>query len=132
MIFPKTFASNEPKSPPVFPGEPLRTTVRSDPDSYGVSALPWDPVHMKAFVHLSRMESLFPPVQMEFLHTSPSGPQHQMLWRLLLPMPEPQVWGPDVRLRTLTPVGEPLWCSYFPVSGTLWGCLYRIITPPPS
>ena len=26
------------------------------------SAFPWDPVHTKAHVHLSRVESLFPPV----------------------------------------------------------------------
>ena len=45
---------------PIFPGNPPRTAVRSDPDSYGVSALPWDPVHMKGFAHLSRMESPFP------------------------------------------------------------------------
>ena len=44
----------------------------------------------------------------ELLHTSPTGPQRQMLWGRLLPMPGPQVWGPDVGLRTLTPVGELL------------------------
>ena len=31
-----------------------------------------------------------------------------MLWGLLLPMPDPQVWELDVGLRTLTPVGESL------------------------
>ncbi|XP_020947895.1 interleukin-1 receptor-associated kinase 1-binding protein 1 isoform X2 [Sus scrofa] len=31
-------------------------------DSYGDSALPRDPVHMKAYVRLSRMRSSFPPV----------------------------------------------------------------------
>ena len=36
---------------PVFPEDPPRTAVRSDPNSYGVSALPWDPVHMKSCVH---------------------------------------------------------------------------------
>ena len=56
------FPHNKPQSLPVFPGDPLRTTVIFDPDSYGVSSLPWDPVHMKTCVHLSRMESLFPPV----------------------------------------------------------------------
>ena len=49
-------------SHPIFPGDPPRNAVRSDPDSYGASALPWDPVHMKACVHLSRMGSPFPPV----------------------------------------------------------------------
>ena len=42
MIILKSFASNvfPPQSSPVFPGDPLRTAVRADPDSYGVSALP--------------------------------------------------------------------------------------------
>ena len=45
MNIPETFASNvlppqEPQSPPVFPGDPPRTPVRYNPDSYGVSALP--------------------------------------------------------------------------------------------
>ena len=47
---------------PVFPGGPLRTAVRFDPDSYGDFALPWDPVHVKVCVHLLRMGSPFPPV----------------------------------------------------------------------
>ena len=47
---------------PVFQGDPLRIAVISDPDSYGVSVLPWYWVHMKTCVHLSRLESLFPLV----------------------------------------------------------------------
>ena len=39
----------------------FRSAVRSA-DSYGDSALPRDPVHMKAYVRLSRMRSSFPPV----------------------------------------------------------------------
>ena len=50
------------QSSPLFPGDPPRTAVRSNSDSYGVSALPWDPVHMKACVHLSRMGSPFPSI----------------------------------------------------------------------
>ena len=38
----------------------------------------------------------------------PTGLQSQMLWGLLLPMPGPQAGEPNVELRTLTPVGEPL------------------------
>ena len=34
-------------NPLFFPGDPPRTAVSSDSDSYGVSALPWDPVHRK-------------------------------------------------------------------------------------
>ena len=47
---------------PVFPGGPLRTAVRFDPDPYGDFALPWDPVHMKVCVCLLRMGSPFSPV----------------------------------------------------------------------
>ena len=48
-------------SHPVFPGDLPKSTVRSDPDSYGVSLLS-DSVHMKACVHFSRMGSSFPPI----------------------------------------------------------------------
>ena len=64
MIILETFASNdlppnERQSPPVFPGDPPRTAVRSDPDSYGVSDWLWDPVHGKIWVYLSRVEYPF-------------------------------------------------------------------------
>ena len=57
---PISFPHNESQLPPVFLGDPPRTVVRSDPDSYGAPALPW--VHMKICVCLSRMGSLFPSV----------------------------------------------------------------------
>ena len=67
MLIPKTIASNvlppQPATvPPVCSGDPPRTAVRSDPDSCGVSALPWDLVYMKDCVYLSRIRSLFLPV----------------------------------------------------------------------
>ena len=54
-IIPESFAFNVPPShqaifTPVFPGCPPRTAVRFDPDSYGDSALPWYPVHVKVRV----------------------------------------------------------------------------------
>ena len=61
----------KPQVPPAFPGDPLKPAGRSDPDSYGVCALPWDLVHM---------ESCVCPPKVELLHTSPSGLQCQMLW----------------------------------------------------
>ena len=57
------------------------------------------------------------PSPVELLCTSPNGPQCRMFWGLLLPMPDPQAWEPDVGRRTLTPVGESLWLRYFPVCG---------------
>ena len=67
MNIPKSFSSNVLPSQqaiftPVFPGGPPRTVIRSDPDLYGAFALPWDPVHVKVCVHISRMGSPFPPV----------------------------------------------------------------------
>ena len=54
---------------------------------------------------------------------------------LFLPVLDPQAWGFDVGLRTLTPVGESLEYSYFLVCGLptwqVWGCLYHVITPLP-
>ena len=76
---PMSFPYNKPQSPPIFPGDPSRTSVRSDPDSYSkASTLPWDPVHMKACVHLLKMGSPFPPSPVELLHTSPIGLQCQI------------------------------------------------------
>ena len=83
------FPHDEPHLPSVFPGDAPRTVVRSDPDSYGASALPWDPVHTKACVFLSRVEFLFPnPVAL--LSIVSGSPQHQMLWGPLHPKPYPQ------------------------------------------
>ena len=47
-------------------------TGRSDPDSYGVPALPWNPEHMKTYVSLPRVGSLFPPVH--------GAPVHKPHW----------------------------------------------------
>ena len=91
------------------------------------------PVHMKSFVCLSRMES--PPVLWSSYAQAllALSAKCQMLWGRPLPMPDPQVKEPDVGLRILTPVGEPLWYSYFPVCGLptrqVWVCLYPIIDP---
>ena len=92
---------------PVFPGCPPRTAVRFDLDSYGDFALPWDLVHVKVRVRLLRMGSPFSLVLGGPVH-KPPGLQCQMLQGLFLPMQDPQEWRPDVRLRTLTLVGESL------------------------
>ena len=57
------------------------------------------------------------PCPVELLCISPAGPQHQILWRLPPPMTDPQIWERDVGFGTLTPMGELLLYSYFPVSG---------------
>lgn len=45
------------------------------------------------------------------------GLQSQLLWALLLLLPDPQAGEPDMGLRTFTPVGEVLWYNYLPVCG---------------
>ena len=107
MIFPKNFASNVlltmSNSHPVLPEDPPRTTGRSDPDSYGVSALPREPIHMKAcgVFHFKSGVSIFPSL-MELLCISPAGPQCQMLQGLLLPCQNPRggnlMWGLELSL----------------------------------
>ena len=59
-------------------------------------------------LHASSSSKSGVPSPLELLHLCPSGLQSLMLWRLLLPVPEPQAAQPNVGLRTLTPVGEPL------------------------
>ena len=56
----------------------------------------------------------------QVLRSSPAGLQSQMLWGLLLSVPDPQAGKPDVGFRTLTPGGETLWQNYLPVCGRQW------------
>ena len=87
---------------PVFPGGPPRTAVRFDPDSYGAFALPWDPVHMKVCVCLSRMGISVSSSPLELLHTSPTGLQCQMFRGFFFPVQIPSrgdlTWGPELSL----------------------------------
>lgn len=55
----------------------------------------------------------------------PCWPLNQMLWGLLLPMPDSQA---DVGLRTLTCVGEPLQNNYSPVYESLTHVVGDLIT----
>ena len=57
------------------------------------------------------------PGPVEFLQSNPTAFQSQLLWELLLPLPDPQSGKPDMGLRTFTPVGEFLWYNCFPVCG---------------
>ena len=130
-----SFPHDKPQSPPLFPGDLPRTAGRSDPDSYGDAALPWDPVHVKESLSVPFKSGVsVSPSPVELLCTSPAGPQCQMLPGLLLPRPDSPGVGTRRGLRTLTPVGEPLQYSSFPVCGLptwwLWGCLYHTISPP--
>ena len=120
-IFPRAFPlmpfpHNKPQSPPVFPGDPPRTAIRSNPDSCGDSVLPLNPVHMKVCVHISRMGCPLPQVPWGSCTQAPlafnvrcSGGSFS---QCQIPRHGDLMWGSE-----LTPVGESLWYSYFPVCG---------------
>ena len=66
----------------------------------------------------------------ELLHSSSTGIQQQIVWEILLPVPDRE---PDVGLRTLTPVGE---CVQYYYSPNLWvahtvGMVFDYITKAP-
>ena len=132
---PMPFPHPKPQSSPVFPGDPPRSAVRSDTDSSGAFAFPWEWGHMKSCVCLSRMGSQFPQSHGAPVH-KPQWPSVPDILGLFLSVQDPRAWGFDVGLRILTPAGEFLWYSYFSVCGAshqkVWGCLYHIIAPPTS
>ena len=110
------FHHNKPHSPPVFHGGPPRTAVRCDPDSYGDFVCPGPIAYECLCVPLKKGVSICPSL-VELVHTKSTGLQCQMLQGLFLPVPDPQVWGLDMGLRILSPIGESLLYSYFSVCG---------------
>ena len=98
---------SEPQPTPTSPGDPTVPAGRSGPGSYGVTALPQVPVHVKPCVRPPRGPSVSLSPE-ELLHSSPAGLESQVLWGLHLLMPDPQAGEPDVGLQTLTHMGEPL------------------------
>ena len=114
---PMSCRHSEPQLPPAFPGDPPRPSGMSDPDFYGVPALPLDPVHMKPCVCPPRVESLFLPVLWSICAQALLAFNAKCSRGVLLPIPGPQAGEPDMGLRSLTPVGEPLQYSCFPVCG---------------
>ena len=83
----------------------------------GFPLLLWDLVHMSTPSLCAPFKSNVPisSSPMELVCRSPTGPQHQKVQGLLFLMPDPQLWDPDLGLRTLNPMGEPLRYCYFPV-----------------
>ena len=61
------------------------------------------------------------PSLVEFLQSSPTGLQNQMLWELFLLLPDTQTGDPDMGLGTLIPMrnlcNQLLQHNYFPVWG---------------
>ena len=99
------------------PGDSPRPAGGSSPGSYQVTAFALRPsVHEALCVPFESKVSISPsPVGL--LQLSPIGLQSQMLWGLVFLVPDPQAGEPDMELRTLIPVGEPLQSNYSPVCG---------------
>ena len=57
------------------------------------------------------------PSPVGLLQLSPTDLQSRMLWGLVFTVLDPWAGGPDMGLRILIPVGEPLQYSYSPVFG---------------
>ena len=122
---------SSPHKVPLFSLNPPRTTGRTDLDSYGVSALPQDPVHMKVCVCLSRVESLFPLVLWNSCAQAPL-----VLNAKCSGAPPPNARSPGVGTwhgaQNFHSHGQAS-TIYFPVCGPptwwVWGCLYHISSP---
>ena len=119
----------------VFPGDPPRTASQVQPRFPWCLCFALGPSAREILCAPFKNGVSISPSPMELLCASSTGLQCQMLWVLFLPIPDPQVCGTNVGLRTLTPIGECLWYSYFLVCGAFYpevcGWLYHIIAPLP-
>ena len=92
---------SEPHLPSTFTGDPLRPAGRSGPGSYEVTAFALGPGAHETLCAPSQSGVSVSPSPVELLHSSAAGLQSQMLWGLLLLMPNPQAEEPEEGLRTL-------------------------------
>ena len=99
---------SEPQLPPTTPEGSPRPSGWSGPGSYEVNALSLGPGAHETLCAPFKNDISVSPIPVEFLRSSPTGLQSQMLWGLLLTMPEPPTGEPDMGLKMLTPVEEPL------------------------
>ena len=109
-----SFSHSEPQSPR-FPRRSSKNCIQVQPIFLWSLCFTLGPSAHENLCMLFKNGVFISPNPVEHLHTSPTGLQCQMLQELFLPVPDPHAWGFDVRLRTLTPVGESLLYSYFPV-----------------
>ena len=93
-----------------------RPAGRSGPGSYQITAFALGIVYEILFAPFKSDTSISPrPVGLPKL--SPTGLQSQMLWGIIFLVQDPQAGEPNVGLRTLTPLGEPLRYNYSPGFG---------------
>lgn len=86
---------------------PLKPTGRSCLGSYEVTALPCISVHVKPCVEFHTGWSSVFPSSIEFLQSNPAGLQIKCSGAFPFDARHPEQ-EPDVGLRNITPVGEPL------------------------
>ena len=121
LLLPVSSSLQWAKLPPTSAGDPPILAGRFGPVSYGVTAfMHWVLVHTRLCVCPPRVEFLSSPVLWKYCSQT-HWPSKQVLWRLLLPLPDPQAGQPDVGPRTFTPMGNLLWYSCFPVFGSCNG-----------
>ena len=89
-------------------GGSLKSTSGSDPCFFQIAASSLGARAREILCVLFMSEDFISPSPVGLLQLSTAGLQFQMLWGLVFLVPEPWAWEPDVGLRTLTPVGEPL------------------------
>ena len=82
----------------------------------------------KTFCVSSKSGVSVSPILWSSLHSSPSDFQSQMLWGLLLLMPDLQIGYPDMGLRMLTPVGELMWYNCSAIHGSPIRGVWDLIT----
>lgn len=95
------------------PSRPSKTH-RKVWSSYGVTGLPWVPVHVNTWF---AVEFLLSSVLWGSCTQALCWPSKPNALGVLLPMPHSWVGEPDVGLRALTIVGKAMWYN-FPVSGS--------------
>ena len=101
------------------PQDPLlRPKGRSSPYSYGVTALPWVPVHVKPRVHPPRVESLVPPQSCGAPTVKPDWFSKPNALEALSPDSRPPGWGAWCGAQNSLLMGESLWYVYFLVCGS--------------
>ena len=106
---PVSLSSHWTTATPCLPRSSPRPAGKPGPGSYEVMALALGPRAHKTLCVPFKSEVFVFCSPMEFLWSSPPGPQSQRLWGFLFPMPVLQDRKPDIELRILTPVGELLW-----------------------
>ena len=115
------------------PGNFPRPAWRSGPGSYQITAFALGPnVHEILCASFKSKVCIYPsPLGLPNLRLAVL--QSQMLQWLVFPVHDPWAGKPDVGLRTLTPVGEPLQYNFSPVCGLpplgMWDLIILRVCP---